>query len=150
MLVVSRSRKPSGLTCQKPMGSVMKCGFTVRMPIPALLTSTLMPPSLVSARSTPAVTGILVADVHDQAGHLVAAGDPGDGVLDAGLGPAGEGDAGTGFGQGLAHGEAQAAGTPGHERADSFEIWRRFGHAADPTPARPRARRAGRTAHTAR
>src|SRR5690348_13423777 len=38
------------------MGSVMKCGFTVRMPIPALLTSTSMPPSLVSTRSTPAVT----------------------------------------------------------------------------------------------
>src|SRR4029077_3764751 len=31
-----------------------KCGFTVCMPIPALLTSTSMPPSLVSTRSTPA------------------------------------------------------------------------------------------------
>src|SRR6476646_9709264 len=38
------------------MGSVMKSGFTVRMPIPALLTSTSMPPRLVRTRSMPSVT----------------------------------------------------------------------------------------------
>jgi len=54
------------------------------------------------------------------------------------------------FGQGLAHGEAQAAGPPGHERADSFEIWRRFGHAADPTPLVLEHRGQAETAHTAR
>jgi hypothetical protein len=59
------------------------------------------------------------------------------GVLDALLGPAGEGDAGAGFGQGLAHGEAQGAGTSGDERADSSEFRvRRLIHAADLTVAR--------------
>jgi hypothetical protein len=68
--------------------------------------------------------GLLVADVHHEPGDLVAAVDPGGGVPDARLGPAGEDDAGTGFGQRLAHGEAQAAGTPGDKRADSFEYRR--------------------------
>ena len=39
-----------------PAGSVMKSGFTVRMPMPALLTSTSTPPRTASARSTPAET----------------------------------------------------------------------------------------------
>ena len=63
--------------------------------------------------------------------------DPDGGVLDALLGPAGEGNAGPGLGQGLAHGEAQAAGTSGDERADSLEIRvRRLIHAADLTVTR--------------
>jgi cytochrome P450 len=49
------------------------------------------------------------------------------------LGPAGEDDAGTGFGQRLAHSEAKAAGTPGDQCADFFEIWRRLGHVVDVT-----------------
>ena len=68
---------------------------------------------------------LLIADVHDEPGHAGAAGDPGGGILNALLGPAGPGrPTGPGFGQRLAHGEAQATGTPGDERADSFEYRR--------------------------
>jgi len=63
---------------------------------------------------------LLVADVHHEAGRAV--GDPHGGVLDALLGPAGQDDAGTGFDQRLGHGEAEAAGTPGDQCTDSFEI----------------------------
>jgi cytochrome P450 len=40
---------------------------------------------------------------------------------------------GTGFGQGLAHGEAKATGAAGDQRADSGEIWERLGHVVDVT-----------------
>src|SRR5512133_2218564 len=48
--------------------------------------------------------GLLVADVHGEPGNPGVAGDPGGCFLDALPGPAGEDDAGTGFGQSLAHG----------------------------------------------
>jgi hypothetical protein len=82
--------------------------------------------------------GLLIADVHHEPGYTGTAGDPAGSILDALLGPAGQGDPGAGFGQRLAHGEAQPAGTSGDERADSFEYrrgpWvRRLSHAADLT-----------------
>ena len=77
--------------------------------------------------------GLLVANVHDEPGHLVATLDPGGGVLDTLPGPAGQDDAGSGFGQRPAHGEAQAAGAPGDDCANSFEIWRQLGHIVDVT-----------------
>jgi cytochrome P450 len=76
---------------------------------------------------------LLVADVHREPGNPGVAGDPGGGLKDALPGPAGEDDAGTGFGQGLAHGEAKAAGAAGDQRADSGEIWERLGHVVDVT-----------------
>jgi hypothetical protein len=82
--------------------------------------------------SVAARDGVLVADVHHEPGDEVT--DPGGGVLDAPLGPAGQDHPGSGFGQRLAHGEAQPAGAPGDERADTVERWvRRLGHAADVT-----------------
>src|SRR5260370_9561000 len=66
--------------------------------------------------------GLLIADVHHEPGYT--AGDPAGSILDALLGPAGQGDPGAGSGQRLAHGEAQPAGSPGDERADSFEYRR--------------------------
>ena len=44
-LVSSTSRKPAGVTSQNGCGSVMNRGLTVRIPIPALLTSRSRPPS---------------------------------------------------------------------------------------------------------
>ena len=55
-LVSTTARKPSGLTCQNPCGSVMNRGLTVRMPSPALLTSRSMPPSRPAAAWTAADT----------------------------------------------------------------------------------------------
>jgi len=63
---------------------------------------------------------LLVADVHHRGRSR--RGDPHGGVLDALLGPAGQDDAGTGSGQRLGHGEAEAAGTPGDQCTDSVEI----------------------------
>jgi hypothetical protein len=85
---------------------------------------------------------LLIADVHHEPGHTRVGGDPGGGIPDALLGPAGEGDPGSGFGQRLAHGKAEAAGTPGDQRADSFEgrrgpRVRRLRHAADLTVHAP-------------
>jgi len=90
--------------------------------------------------------GLLVADVHHEPGHSGIAVDPDGGILDARLGPAGQDDAGTGSGQRLAHGEAKAAGPPGDECADSFEVWRGpwarwLGHTTNPPP---RGRQSGR------
>ena len=51
-LVASTSPKPSGLTSQNGWGSVRNCGLTVRMPIPALLTSRSRPPSNCQTSST--------------------------------------------------------------------------------------------------
>jgi hypothetical protein len=81
---------------------------------------------------------LLVADVHHQPGHPGTAADPAGGILDALPRPAGQDDPGSGFGQRLAHGEAEPAGSPGDERADSLEYrrgpWvRRLRHAADLT-----------------
>src|ERR1700758_5509568 len=57
------------------MGSVMKCGLTVRMPMPALLTSTSMPPR--SARRLGHVVDVtVVAMVSQQDGSPEASYDP--------------------------------------------------------------------------
>ncbi len=87
---------------------------------------------------------MLITDVHHEPDPL---GDPGGGLLDALLGPAGQDDPGSGFRQRLAHGEAQPAGPPGDKRADAVEDRRgrrvrRLGHAAEATvslcgPPRP-------------
>jgi hypothetical protein len=80
--------------------------------------------------------GLLVADIHDQPRHELA--DPAGRLLDSLFGPAGQDDPGSGVGQRLAHREAQPAGSPGDERADTVEDrrgWRvrRLGHAAEVT-----------------
>ena len=82
--------------------------------------------------------GSLIADVHYEPGHPGTTAGPGGGILDTRLGPAGQDDPGAGFGQRLAHSEAQPAGPPGDECADSLEHrggpWvRRLSHAADLT-----------------
>ena len=90
----------------------MKPGLTVRMPMPALLTRTSRPPRAEIACPTPAETILSIADVHGEPGHPGPAGDPGGRVLGARLGPAGQGDPGTGLRQRLAHGEAEPARSP--------------------------------------
>ena len=50
------ARKPLAGTPQKPRGCVMKRGMTVRIPIPALLTSMSIPPSRDHASSTALAT----------------------------------------------------------------------------------------------
>src|SRR4051794_20636112 len=54
--VSSTSRKPSGVTAQNGCGSSRKRGFTVRIPIPALFTSTSRPPIRDHAASMPTET----------------------------------------------------------------------------------------------
>src|SRR6476661_6871291 len=54
--VSSTSRKPFGDTSQKGWGSDRKRGLTVRIPMPALLTSRSMPPRRSHTSSTPAAT----------------------------------------------------------------------------------------------
>src|SRR5690242_18673065 len=56
IFVSSTSRKPSAGTSQNGIGSDRNRGFTVRIPIPALLTSRSIPPSRDHAASTPAAT----------------------------------------------------------------------------------------------
>lgn len=55
-MVSITARKPLTGTFQKPCGCVMKCGLTVRMPIPALFTSMSMPPSRDHAWATALAT----------------------------------------------------------------------------------------------
>ena len=54
--VAITSRNPSGGTVQKPRGSVMKLGLTVRIPMPALFTSRSMPSRRDHAAATPLAT----------------------------------------------------------------------------------------------
>src|ERR1700722_10914769 len=69
------ARKPSGDTSQNGCACVVKLGFTVRMPMPALLTSTSRPPRAAAAACTPASTASS-SRTSKTAGHTPAAAPP--------------------------------------------------------------------------